>query len=330
MTSRPTARRHGGPHRTSRRVRRLAVGITVLTLAVTALSSGWVVRRESSAAAAVAPQAVVGRPGVVNPALRGASAAAAKPGAWATTVSPYVLDDEFNGPAGVLPDSRTWTFETGGGGWGNNELESYTKRAVNASTDGQGHLAITARKETYTGADGITRWYTSARIKSRASVQYGLIEARIKVPAGAGLWPAFWTLGADIGKVGWPKSGEIDIMEAINSADVLHGSLHGPDATQPSWAAFSRTNSIPVKGGLAAAWHTFGIRWSATAITWYLDGHAYYTVTKAELPAVYTWEFAKPHQILLNLAVGGNWPGWPSATTVFPARMLVDWVRASH
>ena len=133
--------------------------------------------------------------------------------------SDLIWSDEFNGAAGTSPSGSNWTAEQGGNGWGNNELQSYTNRPQNVSHDGAGNLAITARKETYTGPDGNTRGYTSARIhtKGKFSFTYGRLEARIRIPAGQGLWPAFWGLGDDVWDVGWPNCGEIDVMEALGN-----------------------------------------------------------------------------------------------------------------
>src|SRR2546430_11283996 len=153
-----------------------------------------------------------------------------------TTSSPngnpwtLVWSDEFGGSNGSAPDSSKWTLETGGNGWGNNELEYYTNRSQNAQIQ-NGSLVITALKETYTGPDGVTRNYTSARMKTAGKFeqQYGRFEARIKIPYGQGMWPAFWMLGNDIGTVGWPTCGEIDIMEDIGQEPaIVHGTIHGP------------------------------------------------------------------------------------------------------
>src|SRR5438034_7439950 len=144
--------------------------------------------------------------------------------------------DEFGGADGSTPDASKWTYDLGGGGWGNNELETYTNRAVNAQIKG-GNLVITAQKETFTGVDGISRDYTSARLKTQGlfAQAYGRFEARIKIPAGQGMWPAFWMLGNDITSVGWPKCGEIDIMENIGKEPgTVHGSLHGPSTSGPT------------------------------------------------------------------------------------------------
>src|ERR1700687_2993408 len=147
-----------------------------------------------------------------------------------------VWSDEFTGPDGSSPDSSKWTFDTGvgGNGWGNNELESYTNRTVNAQLKG-GNLVITALKETYADpSDNVTRNYTSSRMKTQGlfNQAYGRFEARIKIPAGQGMWPAFWMLGKDISSVGWPKCGEVDIIENIGKEPgTAHVSLHGPSTT---------------------------------------------------------------------------------------------------
>lgn len=235
--------------------------------------------------------------------------------------------DEFTGAAGSAPNPQAWTELTGGSGWGNNELETYTDRASNVSLDGDGHLKITAQKETYTGSDGITRDYTSGRIISTQPILYGYTEARIWLPSGQGFWPAFWTVGADqnVG-VPWPLTGEIDIMEAINTMKTSSGTIHGPDVVNQT--AYQVTKAVaPSSGTLAGAWHTYAIDWTATYITFYLDGQAYETITRASMPAQDVWEFDTPQLIQLNLAVGGNSPGSPNASTPFPSSMLVDYVR---
>ncbi len=250
----------------------------------------------------------------------------ATPASHADTTRTLLASDEFTGAAGSTPSRSNWTELTGGSGWGNNELQSYTTRTSNASLDGSGHLQIVARKETYTGVDGIRRDYTSARLYSNVSMLYGYIEARIYLPSGQGLWPAFWTLGSDVLQgVPWPKTGEIDIMEAENLMPKATGSIHGPTTGGGAYAISAK--GYPATGSLAASWHTYAINWTSTGITWYLDGVAFNTITKAGLPAADVWEFSKPHLVQLNLAVGGDVPGAPTSATVFPATMLVDWVR---
>jgi beta-glucanase (GH16 family) len=238
-----------------------------------------------------------------------------------------VWADEFNGPRGTQPDPANWQFETGGTGWGNGELQYYTASPTNASLDGAGHLAITARREVYTG-DGVTRDYTSALVQTAGRFQttYGLIEARIKLPAGQGLWPAFWAIGTDFDRVGWPDSGEIDLMENVaNDPFKVYGVLHGPqEGRRNGYNLVAATRSAT---SLASGFHVFGIDWSPGKIVFTLDGVPYATRTPASLPAGSQWVFDKPFYLILNLAVGGDFPGPPDATTPFPATMLVDWVR---
>ena len=236
--------------------------------------------------------------------------------------------DEFEGPSGALVDATKWTMETGGGGWGNQELETYTDRPRNASLNGEGFLAIQALRETFTGTDGIRREYTSARLKTQAKFEqaYGRFEARLQIPRGQGLWPAFWMLGNDIPTAGWPRCGEIDIMENIGREPAtVHGTIHGPGYSggQGIGSAFT----LPGGARFADGFHVFAVEWEPLAIRWYVDGALYQTRTPADLPAGQHWAFDHPFFILLNVAVGGGWPGNPDASTVFPQTMLVDYVR---
>jgi len=236
-----------------------------------------------------------------------------------------VWSDEFNGSDGSLPDPSKWNMETGGGGWGNNELETYTARPQNAQVQ-NGNLAITAMKEAYTGTDGIPRQYTSARINTAGlfEQQYGRFEARIKIPQGQGLWPAFWMLGNNIGQVGWPASGEIDIMENIGKEpSIVHGSMHGPGYSGAN--ALTAAYTLP-SGKFADDFHVFAIEWEPLAVRFYVDGNPYATQTPPDLNGK-TWVYDHPFFIVLNVAVGGDWPGSPDATTTFPQTMLVDYVR---
>jgi beta-glucanase (GH16 family) len=240
-----------------------------------------------------------------------------------------VWSDEFSGPNGALPDPSKWQLQTGGNGWGNQELEYYTARSRNASLDGAGHLAITARAETYTGPDGTTRGYTSARMQTEGLFQtaYGRIEARIKLPAGRGLWPAFWALGQGANTAGWPWCGEFDIMENLgDNPFTVYGSLHGPQPGARD-GQYGLTAAVRSKTSLAAAFHVYGVTWSPDRIVFTLDGASYATRTPASLARGQKWVFNQPFFLLLNVAVGGQWPGRPGAGTRFPATMLVDWVR---
>jgi beta-glucanase (GH16 family) len=239
-----------------------------------------------------------------------------------------VWSDEFNGVDGSSPDSSKWTYDTGGNGWGNNELEYYTSRTQNVQIKA-GNLVITAQQETYTGPDGVTRNYTSARLKTQGlfSQAYGRFEARIKIPAGQGMWPAFWMLGNNITSVGWPTCGEIDIMENIGKEPgTVHGSLHGPSTvshTSDATAPFT----LPAGQNFADDFHLYAVEWEPGTVRFYVDATLYATFNQAQWPAGGTWALDHPFFIILNVAVGGNWPGPPDATTVFPQQMLVDYVR---
>lgn len=240
----------------------------------------------------------------------------------------YVLtwSDEFSAANGSLPDSSKWVMETGGTGWGNNELETYTNRTKNVDIH-DGKLMIIAAKETYTGTDGITKQYTSARLKTAGLFEqkYGRFEARIQVPQGQGMWPAFWMLGSNVGKVGWPDCGEIDIMENIGKEpDKVHGSMHGPGYSGGN--SLTGTFTLP-SGKFADGFHIFAVEWEPSVVRFYVDSNLYETRTPADLPSGSTWVFDHPFFVLLNVAVGGDWPGSPDTTTVFPQTMLVDYVR---
>jgi beta-glucanase (GH16 family) len=238
-----------------------------------------------------------------------------------------VWSDNFNGPAGARPDPANWSFDIGGNGWGNEELESYTSRPANAELDGHGHLVITARAGTYTGPDGVRRSYTSARLQTLHELQfkYGLVQARIEVPAGQGLISQFWMLGNNAYAAGgWPGSGEIDTMEVRGSQPhVVEGTIHGPWP----WAPHGVSGSDSSRPSLAAGFHIYGVEWEPNRIRFLLDGSAYQTVTPADLPAGAPWPFRHPFFLLLDLAVGGVWAGSPNHTTPFPAKLIVDWVR---
>lgn len=238
-----------------------------------------------------------------------------------------VWSDEFNGPAGTPPSSRKWLHRVGAFGWTDHELETYTNSPANASLDGQGHLAIVARHQTVTGPDGLTRNYTSARLATQGlfSATHGLIEARIKIPAGAGLWPAFWMIGDDDKTVGWPASGEIDVLEALGqNPSVAHGFINGPSSRAPEYTV---GHVVASATSLASGFHTYAVSWSRNSITWLLDGVPYGTTTPKDLPAGARWVFNHRFYLLLNLAVGGDWAGRLKSSSHFPATLLVDWVR---
>lgn len=220
-----------------------------------------------------------------------------------------VWQDEFNGSIG--PD---WVFETGAGGWGNNELEYY--RQENATIENN-QLVITAKRENFNGAA-----YTSARMKTqgRKSWTYGKIEARMAIPSFSGSWPAFWMLGSNIGSVGWPSCGEIDIMEHVNTAGDVHGTVHWTGSNN-AYASYGMATPVNV-----TAYHTYSIEWTPAYIRWFVDG-AQYNEINIQNNAGGTEEFQKDFFILLNFAVGGNWPGFNIDNNAFPAKMYVDYVR---
>jgi beta-glucanase (GH16 family) len=232
-----------------------------------------------------------------------------------------IWSDEFDGAAGAAVDGGTWGFDTGGGGWGNGELEDYTDRTDNVRLDGAGDLEIVARAEPYQGSD-----YTSGRINTagRFTQAYGRFEARIRTPSGTGIWPAFWTLGADIGDAGWPGCGELDIMEEVGDFSVNHGSAHGPGYSGGS--PLTGTYQLP-SGSLSDDFHVYAIEWEPDVVRWYVDDTLYETRTPGDLPPGATWVYDHPFFVILNVAVGGAWPGPPDGTTQFPQTMTVDYVR---
>ena len=238
-----------------------------------------------------------------------------------------VWSDEFEGPSGSAVNSSKWSFDLGGRGWGNNELETYTSRAANAQLKA-GLLVIKALKETFTGPDGITRDYTSARLltKNKFSQAYGKFEARIRIPYGQGIWPAFWLLGDNIDSAHWPNCGEIDIMENIGKEpSIVHGTFHGPGYS--GGRGVSAAYTLPSGRKFADDFHTFAVEWEPNVMRFYVDEQLYKTRTPADLPTGAKWVFDHPFFIILNVAVGGGWPGNPDANTTFPQQMLVDYVR---
>lgn len=236
--------------------------------------------------------------------------------------------DEFDGPAGSAPDQTKWVYDIGGHGWGNNELQTYTDRRLNSYIDGNSCLVIRALRETYTGPDGIEREYTSARLltKGKFAQRYGRFSMRIKIPYGQGIWPAGWMLGANIDEVGWPRCGEIDNMENIGrEPSTNHGSLHGPGYC----GGDSLTGIVTLPNGerLSDDFHVYTVDWDEDKVVFYIDDQHYLTRSRTDAQGK-EWVFDHPFFLLLNIAVGGNWPGSPDETTVFPQAMLVDWVRA--
>jgi beta-glucanase (GH16 family) len=251
------------------------------------------------------------------------------PGGW-----DLVWADEFDDPAGTPPNPAHWGYEIGDGtvngipGWGNAELQYYTDSTENVATDGKGNLVITARE-----ADGSLQCfygpcrYTSARLISwhRAEFAYGRIESRILVPDGeAGLWPAFWSLGTNIGLVGWPRSGEIDLMEYVSRQPYeVFGTIHGPGYA--GGASFGNTY-VTYPERIADSYHTFAVEWQPDLIEWYVDDILYHTATPADV-APREWVFNGPVFLIYNMAVGGFFGGPVSPLTTFPQSLTIDYVR---
>jgi beta-glucanase (GH16 family) len=234
--------------------------------------------------------------------------------------------DEFNAPNGSPPDPAKWNIVTAGEGFGNNEQETYTSRPANVQQQ-NGHLVITARKEDLTGPDGIPRHYTSARIntQNRFTQKYGRFEARIQLPTGKGIWPAFWLLGDNHETAPWPDCGEIDILESIGAPDTIYSTIHGPGYSGRK----GPTTKFPLPAGesVNTAFHLYAVEWSPDDIKFFFDDHLIAHRTPADLPTGTHWVYDHPFYVLLNLAVGGYWPGYPDDTTVFPQQMLIDYVR---
>ena len=246
-----------------------------------------------------------------------------------------VWGDEFDGPAGAGADTIAWTYDTADGcqlgicGWGNGEKEYYTSMRENVALNGAGQLAIVVRR----APAGMTCYYgpcryTSARIKTqqRFAAQPGRVEARIRLPAGQGLWPAFWMLGAGNPSVGWPARGEIDIMENHGSnSHSTSSAIHGPGysgGTTPFVHAYTSPDS-----GFADGFHRFAVEWNSLGIRFYVDDTLHYAISRPAVARAGRWVFDQPFGILLNLAIGGSFDGEPRTDAMLPATMLVDYVR---
>ncbi|HVK77322.1 MAG TPA: glycoside hydrolase family 16 protein [Kofleriaceae bacterium] len=238
-------------------------------------------------------------------------------GGWRLTWS-----DEFDGPANTAPDRGKWKYDLGGHGWGNQQLEFDTDQLANAHLDGDGKLVITALKQSYNG-----NAYTSARLRTEGLLdqRYGRFEARIKLPTGAGIWPAFWLLGSRFAQVSWPECGELDIMELRGSEpDVVHGSAHGPGYSggNPKTDRFELAT-----GTFADDYHLFSVEWSPGEVHWFVDDHHYHAIRAIDMPAGQRWVFDDgPMFVILNVAVGG-WFGGEVDDRIFPQSMYVDHVR---
>ena len=229
-----------------------------------------------------------------------------------------VWSDDFNGTTGTLPDDSKWTYDLGNNnGWGNAELENYTNNPENVSLDGNGNLVITAIKNGNS--------YTSARIKTEGkfSQTYGRFEARLKTPYGPGVWPAFWMLGTTLEGVSWPQAGEIDIMELRGQLpSTIQGTIHGP--------GYSGGNAITASYSLRNSrfdldFHVFAVEWTEDQIDFFVDGYLYNRITKKDVPG--QWVYDHPFFMILNVAVGGNYAGYPNDQTPFPQKMTIDYVK---
>ncbi|MBW4031759.1 MAG: glycoside hydrolase family 16 protein [Acidobacteria bacterium] len=240
------------------------------------------------------------------------------------TISGLVWSEEFDGADSSRPSVARWKLSDKLVGLPNNELEGYTSRPENLSLDGSGHLRITALAENYSNAAGQQVSFTSGHMESRQAFRYGRIESRIKVPAGAGLWPAFWTIGVGEPAIAWPATGEIDIMEFINDAKTLYANVHADTSVGGQWDAQGK---LTAPTSFADDWHIYSVDWTAELLVFKVDGSEYHRVEKAALPAGYVWEFDRPQIIVVNLAVGGDFPQTAPDRAVFPAEMLVDYVR---
>jgi beta-glucanase (GH16 family) len=233
-----------------------------------------------------------------------------------------VWSDEFNGAAGSSPDTSKWSFDigTGNSGWGNQELEYYTGRPENASINTDGNLVMTAKSEVYNGSQ-----FTSARMKTKNlfTTTYGRVEARIKTPFGPGIWPAFWMLGSDEETNTWPNCGEIDIMELRGQKpNIINGTVHGPGYS--GGASVTKEYGLP-NDRFDKDFHIFAVEWSPNQIDFYVDDFLYQRITPEKVKG--KWVFDHPFYLILNVAVGGNYVGFPTPLTPFPQSMYVDYVR---
>jgi beta-glucanase (GH16 family) len=236
--------------------------------------------------------------------------------------------DDFNGSAGSSVDSTHWTHAVGGGGWGNQELEYYTSDTANSHLDGSGHLVIAAIRGDYTGQDGVSTTWTSARVSTegRYSFMYGTVTARMKLPAGKALWPAFWALGADHSTVGWPASGELDVVESYGNPQAIRGTLISPDSSTRD-TQFQCSSSHPVT---ASGFSDYTALWTPVGIQISVDNQPYCWASPADQVSTTSWVFDKPFYLLLDLAIQGTDGNQPDSSTPSPSQLVVDSVRVSQ
>lgn len=233
-----------------------------------------------------------------------------------------VWSDDFTGAIGLSPDASKWAFDigTGGNGWGNQELQYYTNRPSNVSLDGNGNLVITARRESFSGSP-----FTSARVKTQGkfSQAYGRFEARMKTTTGPGIWPAFWMLGGNVDTKPWPLCGEIDIMEQRGQEPYINnGSIHGPGYSGGN--AITKTYAL-TNGRFDTDFHIYAVEWGVDYIDFFVDNFLYQRITPKDVPG--EWVYNQPFFIIMNVAVGGNYVGFPTTGTPFPQSLTVDYVK---
>jgi beta-glucanase (GH16 family) len=238
-----------------------------------------------------------------------------------------VWSDEFHSSRVAPVDSRYWNHDKGGYGWGNSELQYYSNSLKNVYQDGTGNLVIKAIREN----NNFPCWYgkcqyTSGRITTKAKFEqkYGRFEARIRVPYGQGIWSAFWMLGAKFGSVNWPYCGEIDILENIGrEPTTVHGTMHGPGYSGGEGISTAFRQNKPFADGF----HVYAVEWEENEIRWYVDNILYQTRTPKDLPEGTSWVYNQAFFMILNVAVGGGWPGRPDSSSTFPQSMKIDYVR---
>ena len=235
--------------------------------------------------------------------------------------------EEFDGRAGAAPNTNLFTSRTGGNGWGNQEIQTYTTKSANAALDGSGHLEIQARRETVVGADNIKRSWTSARMDSFGKWEFttGTIEIRMKIQPGTGLWPAFWLEGSSVPTAGWPDCGEIDVAEIFGAKNAVSQTVHGPDGTDRGYQ-YSSDTAAPAGSSVGDGYHTFSVTRSPGKILFGIDGNVSGTLTPSILKKGQKWVYDAPMFVVLNFAVGG-FAGTPTAATPSPASLLVDWIK---
>ena len=223
-----------------------------------------------------------------------------------------VWSDEFNS---VSLNTTAWNYELGAGGWGNNELETYTNSVNNVHID-SGYLHITALNPS-------PSYYTSGRLTTQGKKEftYGKIRIRAKLPQGQGIWPALWMLGANFASVGWPRCGEIDIMELLGQyPSIVHGTIHWDASGYTSMSSLYTLSGSTFSSGF----HIFTLVWTPNNLRWSVDNYEYFSLNRN---VVSGFPFDLPQFFIFNVAVGGNWPGSPDQTTLFPQHMIVDYIR---